>query len=376
MEKIVIIHFQPLEKYPPIINLLDYLTSIKYAKNVTVFTTENLKNNNSYVYSNPNVNIIRLKSPSKTKNYKKLLQYFHLYASIFCKLLQLKPTSILYYETLSVLPAYWYKRINTGCKIFIHYHEYTSPSEYSVNSIVVKQLHKIEKKIYKYCYWISHTNSKRLFLFLYDEQINIDSNKHHIMPNYPSINWAKNEHSLEQIRDVKNMSFVYFGALGLHTMYIKEFAHFVIKQAGKVNWHIYTNQFEAETIDYINNLQSDYIKICGEANYYDIPRIIKENKYTVGLILYKGYTPNHVHSAPNKLFEYLSCGIHVWYPSVLEGCKEYSRNTSFPLVLEVDFNTSLDEALEKHKTLLKSTDKITEEHFYCEEVYKKLVSVL
>lgn len=48
-------------------------------------------------------------------------------------------------------------------------------------------------------------------------------------------------------------------------------------------------------------------------NYSDLPGVIRA--YDVGVILYNGHIANYVFNAPNKLFEYLACGLDVWSPS-------------------------------------------------------------
>lgn len=376
MENIVIIHFQPLEKYPPITNLLDYLATVKYNKKVIVFSTNSLNNKTVNQYSNASVEIIRLQSISAKSGIRKLLQYFILYANIFLKIIRLKPSSILYYETLSALPVYWYKKIVKKCRILIHYHEYTSKEEYAQSSLVVKYINSRERKIYPNAFWVSHTNKKRLEMFLEDEQIVFDETKHHTMPNYPSKNWSNkitlntNSNSNSQIK------FIYIGALGLKTMYIKEFAQFIINQNGKAIWHIYTNQFDGDAVKYLNSLNSNFIKLCGEINYYEIPNLIAKENYNIGLILYNGHIKNYIYNAPNKLFEYLACKLSIWYPSVMEGCKEYANSTSLPLVLEVDFTKDLSLAFANYTSYIDTVKKNKDEYFYCEDVYKNISSVL
>jgi hypothetical protein len=44
-------------------------------------------------------------------------------------------------------------------------------------------------------------------------------------------------------------------------------------------------------------------------DYYQLPMELV--KFDVGLVLYKGTIPNHVYSVPNKVYEYLNCGLDV-----------------------------------------------------------------
>ena len=61
----------------------------------------------------------------------------------------------------------------------------------------------------------------------------------------------------------------------------------------------------------------------------------------IGVILYKCKTLNQRFAAPNKLFEYLACGLDVWFPAEMEGCFEYASD-AIPRVLKVDFNNIYD----------------------------------
>jgi hypothetical protein len=59
-----------------------------------------------------------------------------------------------------------------------------------------------------------------------------------------------------------------------------------------------------------------------------LPQVLSQ--YDVGLILYRCRTLNFVYNATNKLFEYLVCGLDVWYPPCMLGLKTYARSTIAP----------------------------------------------
>lgn len=46
-------------------------------------------------------------------------------------------------------------------------------------------------------------------------------------------------------------------------------------------------------------------------DYYELPKELI--KYDIGLVLYKGHIPNYIYNVPNKVYEYLACGLQVWY---------------------------------------------------------------
>jgi hypothetical protein len=74
--------------------------------------------------------------------------------------------------------------------------------------------------------------------------------------------------------------------------------------------------------------------------YAELPALLAE--HDIGLILYKGNTINFVYNAPNKLFEYLRCGLDVWYPREMAGIRRQCDRTPGLPVREMDF-TKLDQ---------------------------------
>ena len=89
--------------------------------------------------------------------------------------------------------------------------------------------------------------------------------------------------------------------------------------------------------------------------------------------MYKGHIPNYVYNAPNKLFEYLTSGLDVWYPSVMVGSDQFITIQGFPKVLSIDFNDlskfDLSKALER-------TGSLNELSFFCEDSLEPLIDKL
>jgi hypothetical protein len=86
----------------------------------------------------------------------------------------------------------------------------------------------------------------------------------------------------------------------------------------------------------LNDLAVGSIRLMNGVDYQNVPEVLAE--YDIGLILYKGHIPNYVYNAPNKLFEYHSCGLDVWYPSVMKGCRDFATDKVYPKIVEVDFD--------------------------------------
>ena len=134
-------------------------------------------------------------------------------------------------------------------------------------------------------------------------------------------------------------------------MFTVPFAEWVDQQNGKATWHIYTNNILKEARKFIEEMNSPHIIIKEGLSYDELPEILK--KYDVGVILYNGHIPNYVYNAPNKLFEYLVCGLDVWYPGVMTEIRGYRTFNTFPKVVEVNFNNldcfNLGSALNKEE---------------------------
>jgi len=130
---IVIIHFAPAELYPPVQNLIRVLEKESMNSQVIVLTTAP---SSPFVYfksGSTNIKIIRVgKSGQRIKPVIRYAYYVWFYLMAFFFLVRYKPGKVLYFETISSFPAYLYKRFcNLKTKLFIHYHEYTSPQEYA-----------------------------------------------------------------------------------------------------------------------------------------------------------------------------------------------------------------------------------------------------
>jgi hypothetical protein len=330
---IVIIHFQPLEMYPPVANLLTFIEE-EYKQNpVIVVTTVNNAITDKCDFKNKNVSVKRVAGLNKTQPaYLRYFSYFLFYSRCLLLLIQKRPAAILYFETLSSFPAWFYKKfIFRNVPVFIHYHEYTSPAEYNTGMKLVRYFHAKEKWLYQKAAWISHTNNERLQFFLKDENLS-ETTPAHILPNYPPQNWYNKKERNKKFP----VRIVYVGALDLDTMFTELFAKWVIAQEGKVTWDIYSNNLNDKTVQYIQGLHQKFIRLHKPVEYTRLPAVLKN--YDVGVVLYNGHIPNYVFNAPNKLFEYLACDLDVWFPSVMKGCHPLITKNTYPKVVPVDFS--------------------------------------
>jgi hypothetical protein len=258
--------------------------------------------------------------------------------------------------------------INKKVPVFVHYHEYTSATEYRTGMALSKVFHNYEKYILSRAVWVSHTNEERMNRFKKDI-LPVQIKRSYLLPNYPPMKWSCSEESNDS---QPSNSIIYVGALGMDSMYIKEFAEWVEKQNGKVHWDIYSQQNGEALVSYLSGIKSRYIHFKGRVNYFDLPAVLC--KYSIGVILYKGHIPNYVYNAPNKLFEYLACGLDVWFPVQMEGSKPYITDGVYPKVVAVDFN-NLDDEL-NDDIFLRRNLKYARPAYYSENVLPTLIQQL
>lgn len=334
MKKIAILHFSPIEKYPPITNLLDFLEQqAPQNREYRVFTTAMPgTRGSSWQSRGARIRIERIGSIANgAGNFARYLTYLRFNLLALWRLLTWRPDLVLYYETLSAWPALWFKKTTGRSKpLFVHYHEYISPTEYQEGMVLNRFFHRMEQKMYPAFDWISHTNTDRMQLFRRDNP-NIPDQRCFLLPNYPSAAWKNGP--LPQRSGSKR--FVYVGALSMGNMYTAEFAAWVSHQQGRVSWDIYSSNNTAEAEAFIASLETDHVRFKGAVPYEDLPVVLRE--YDTGVVLYKGTIPNYVYNIPNKLYEYFACGLDVWFPTEMTSCLSMVTQNVYPVIKAVDF---------------------------------------
>lgn len=339
MNKLLIIHFQPVELYPPVMNLLNYIPERKDVKvEVLVCSMKDEGRSTTFKPVSESIRIIRTgtvyKKPTALYKLQRYVSYIQFYMSVLIQLIKHRPVVVLYFDTLSSFPAYVYKKyIRKESYVMVHYHEYSSTEEYDNGMKLNQWFHKLEKKLYKDCFWVSQTNKDRMEKFIADHA-GIQIPNTYILPNYPPEIWKSKQAHSDSGKEL--LKIIYVGALSMQNMYVKEFADWVIQQGNKVSWHILSTNITSEALSYITSLHAENIEFKGGTDYDHLPEII--SKYDVGVILYKGHIANYVYNAPNKLFEYYACGLDVWFPAVMKGSLPYSTTGSYPKIISLDFD--------------------------------------
>ena len=215
MKKIAVVHYMPLEYYPPVTNFLDVAAPLG-GWDIKVFSTKN--NKNRKIYQNPRLSKVyrsSLPQPGE-KSVVRLFKYLKFNVSCLLQLILFNPEEILYYESYSAGPVYWYiKFFSNNTRLHIHYHEYSSPEWYKNGMQLVKIYHDDEKNfLYQKAHWISQTNKERIDLFLKDNP-EVNGEKMRILPNYPPDSWSKIAKSHR--KENKRLNTVYIGSLSLES---------------------------------------------------------------------------------------------------------------------------------------------------------------
>ena len=238
-EYVFIVHFNPLELYPPVMNAIRYFENSLEQKKIVVLTTAPADSPARFKPVKGNTKIIRLgKTGKHISGFVRLLTYLHFYGTGLLQLIVKRPAVVLYFETFSSFSPIWYKKyFNRKAKIFIHYHEYMSLREYQEGRQLVRRLHKLEQNIYPEVSWVSHTNEKRMELFLEDNK-DIKFSYTQTIPNYPPGEWTWQGRLPDNVSTV--VKIVYAGALNMDNMYTREFALWVQRQNGKVAWDVFS----------------------------------------------------------------------------------------------------------------------------------------
>jgi hypothetical protein len=303
-KKISILHFNTFEYYPPVFNFVTDLLSENSHCNISIFSTKNISPFKKKEFSR--VTIWRFGIISD----KALIRYLSYIAFNLCSLIVLfikQPDTVIIYETLSVFPAFVYSKIFKNKKFHIHYHEYTSLHEKDNASLYMKILYKFENILLQFCK-CSHTNVDRKLMFINDNP-NLNLSNVEVYPNLPpSTWWFKYGENKSLFKNTK-IRLVYVGALDFHTMFLDEILIWVKANSDKLELTMFCHNLTDIIKERIKDYNSPNIFLKQPIDYEKLPEELV--KYDIGLVLYKGLIPNHIYSVPNKVYEYLICGLHV-----------------------------------------------------------------
>jgi hypothetical protein len=334
--KVSIVHWAPVEMYPPAINLVRFLADTK-RWDVSLHTTWNRHGRPDFEYAG--VTIHRSANPSGKTGIARAFAYSAFQAKTTSQLLRKRPDVVMYFEPMSSLPVLIAHKLGARARSFIHHHEYHEPEEFLRPGMrFARTLHRLEQdELFADADWISHTNGERLKMFLRDNP-KAPAAVSRVLPNLPPRSWATRRDS-PWTSATPPFKLVYVGSLSRADTYVEEAVGWITSRAARdVTLDIYAYNLDTDTRSWLATLGDDLIRFHPKGVEYDeLPRVL--SGYHAGLILYKAHSPNYEHNASNKLFEYLACGLDVLFPSEMLGVQPYARDDRAPRVLEVDFRT-------------------------------------
>lgn len=358
--KIAILHQLPLEYYPPVTNAIRYFSSRDDVR-VLVISTENEKGRPAYV--NGQVVVKRIRSgrsaDSILKRWRHSLNWHWQAANA---LGEFQPDVLLYFEPHSALAAAIYYRWFRGkARLFIHHHEYYTPSDYRQPGNRLTRLnHYFEcRTLLPRADWVSQTNPDRLRFFQADHP-EIPAEKLHVLPNYPPQSWmTESNQSIKRNMDQslrksptgkssrQQVRLVYVGSVSLHDTYIGPLVDWLLANpTSGLTLDVFAYNTDSATREFLQTANGDVVRFHERGiDYEQLPFLLRQ--FDVGVILYRCRTVNYQYNASNKLFEYLMCGLDVWYPPTMLGVKPYTRDDAWPRVIEVNFDNMDDLDLNK-----------------------------
>lgn len=371
--KILILHWFPLEQYPPIVNFLNLLAVHKEFQ-ATVVSTYN--DRGLAEYKNDSILVARTAFPAKNLGrVRRIIAFLCFQLLAVWNLLRLRPSAIVYYEPHSSFPAFLYCLLSSKTRLFIHYHEYWEPQHFTSPGMKLASMqHWFERKfLYRRAEWISQTNSARLTMFSSDHP-NIPKECLRILPNLPGATWPRGIDRRASRPPCTSLRLLYVGSVSLHDTWIAEVVNWVRHEAQKmVTLDIYTTNCDAATRQFLTESACDKLRFHGNGiSYEQLPELMPD--FDVGLILYRAQSRNYAYNETNKLYEYLACGLDVWFPPQMVAIKALAREHVRPRILEVDFERIAD-------TQERLTDRSASLRFEafdrrCDDVMAELIAAL
>jgi hypothetical protein len=191
---------------------------------------------------------------------------------------------------------------------------------------------------------------------------NANSNIFQVMPNYPPQSWSLYQ---TDFGSKKKTRLVFVGSLGYDNMYLQETIDWVLFNKEFLTLDIYAYNIDQKAKDLLESIEDDSIKYYGGISYESLPATLKN--YDVGLVIYKPFSYNTVIAVSNKVFEYLACGLDVWFSEDMSYTLPYIRDKSFPKIIALDFKKIRD--FNFKKVLNRDGLKKADNNFFCENVY-------
>lgn len=333
-------HQLPLENYPPAVNGLRILNQIEGFELCAWSSAKNERVPNDDVAF---MEVRRPEYPGVTcGSLKRLFKFLRWHFRVGRDLARWKPDVIFSIEPHSALAVWIYYCFYGGkANLLVHHHEYYSRADYRrPGNRTLRINHFFEVRfLLQRAGWVSQTNRERLGMMRKD-YASVTAAKANIWPNYPPCDWGKG--SERQVvdeteeRSEVTLRLLCVGSLSFEDTFIREVVEWVKRSAPKVSLHICGHNVKVEVWRWIESLGVNHITMNQSGCAYDrLPAVLSQ--FDVGLVLYKGNTQNFVYNVPNKVMEFLYCGLEVWFPPEMKGMRLFREENDGLALREVDF---------------------------------------
>jgi hypothetical protein len=290
-KRAVVLHYNPITLYPPALAGVRFLEKLGYE--VRIVTTKE-------------------RSDCNSQRLSVLARIFRFNLSGLLSLIRDRTDLVVVYEHLSVLPVSVKWALSHSFRLWIHFHEYTSPRERLAGGMYSRFCWSETIRMIGKSDVYTHTNEWRLQQFGRDWLTfdGLGAHRGGVIPNTPSKDWL----NLCPTREVERgyvshpVRMVYHGSVHPDTSFILFIYNALKFFPGELKLDIFSRDLPVSG----NNLDVSWHKAVP---HQDLPNLLVG--YDVGLIIYNGHIENYEHNIPNKFWEYLACGLPVLVPDNL-----------------------------------------------------------
>lgn len=166
------------------------------------------------------------------------------------------------------------------------------------------------------------------------------------------------------------------GAVSLKDTWIGSLADWITNSGQEhCTLDVYCSRCDGETAAYLNSRRGTMLRFQQRGvPYSQLPQLLAD--FDVGLILYRGNTTNFIWNETNKLFEYLSCGLDVWYPPCMKSIFRHTTSNTAPRVIQTNFANPETIALDIIKRKNRSMLQCSPSQLGCETIFDNILKSL
>lgn len=332
--KVAFLHNLPVEYYPPATNMIGLANKVSNIQ-LAVFTTENTKGLEPFHFGDVTINRTTQASPHSPAPWRLVrAMWWHLKTALQLK--WWRPDVVIYMEPHSAIAAFLYLRLarRGHARLFIHHHEYYAPEDYNRVGMRMAALGaKLEgKDLFQRAEWISQTNADRVALQQQHYQ-EVPVEKWRVLPNYPPEAWTEEISRIPSDLKHRPLRLIYLGSASFEDTYIREVVEWVARNPRTLTLSICGYNVSSDVWEWLRERNDKNIAIDPSGvRYGDIPAYLQD--FDIGLVLYKGNTSNFIHNIPNKVYEYMRCGLKVLYPSEMTSIAHSDWGKGGPRMVE------------------------------------------